>query len=82
MRINQHVQKSAAYWFAENRQYRVSQGEMQAKRPNCPKCGSTMRRTTYKMDKGARMRLFACPKDLFLIKSEAILGPGGESLGW
>ena len=82
LRINQHAHKSAAYWIAQNRQYRVSQGEMQAKRPNCPKCGSTMRRTTYKMDKGARQRLFACPKDLFLIKSDAILGPGGEPLGW
>lgn len=82
LRIKQHAQKSAAYWAAQNRQYRVSQGEIQLKKPNCPKCGSTMRRTTYKMDQGSRVRLFACPKDLFLIKSEAILGPNGEPLGW
>lgn len=82
LRINQHVHKTAAYWVAQNRQYRVSQGELTAKKPNCPKCGSTMRRTTYKMDKGARVRLFACPRDLFLIKTEAILGPLGEPVGW
>lgn len=82
LRIKQHAQKSAAYWVAQNRQYRVSQGEIQVKKPNCPKCGSSMKRTTYKMDKGARVRLFACPRDLFLIKSDAILGPQGEILGW
>lgn len=82
LRIEQHASKSAAYWVAQNRQYRVSQGELKVRKPNCPKCGSSMRRTTYKMDQGARMRLFACPKDLFLIKSEAILGPEGEPLGW
>lgn len=82
LRINQHAIKSAAYWVAQNRQYRVSQGELTAKKPNCPKCGSMMRRTTYKMDKGARVRLFACPRDLFLLKSESILGPEGEPIGW
>ena len=82
LRITQHAHKSAAYWVAQNRQYRVSQGELQVKKPNCPKCGSMMKRTTYKMDKGARVRLFACPNDLFLIKSDAILGPQGEPLGW
>lgn len=82
LRINQHVVKAAAYWVAQNRQYRVSQGELTAKKPNCPKCGSMMRRTTYKMDKGARVRLFACPKDLFLLKSDSILGPEGEPIGW
>jgi ribosomal protein S27AE len=82
LRIQQHVVKTAAYWVAQNRQYRVTQAEVQGKKPACPKCGTTMRRTTYKMDKGARMRLFACPKDLFLIKTDSILGPQGEPVGW
>lgn len=81
-RINQHVHKTAAYWVAQNRQYRITSDELKFKAPNCPKCATKMKRTTYKMDKGARVRLFACPKDLFLLKSDAILGPQGEPLGW
>lgn len=82
LRIKQHVAKSAAYWVAQNRQYRVTAEEMQGGKPKCPKCATTMRRTTYKMNKGARVRLFACPKDLFLLKSDSILGPLGEPIGW
>ena len=82
LRLSNHIQKTATYWVAQGRQYRVTSEEIQAKRPQCPKCGTKMKRTTYKMEKGARHRLFACPKDLFLIKSEAILGPLGEPLGW
>lgn len=82
LRIRNHAIKAAAYWVAQNRQYRVSQAEINAKKPSCPKCGTSMRRTTYKMEKGARVRLFACPKDLYLLKSDALLGPQGEALGW
>ena len=82
LRIAQHVRREAAYWVAQNRQYRVTSNEIQSGKPRCPKCATVMRRTTYKMDKGARVRLFACPKDLFLIKSDAIVGPLGEPVGW
>lgn len=82
LRIQQHAVKSAAYWVAQNRQYRVTQAEIQGQKPCCPKCGTQMRRTTYKMAEGSRVRLFACPKDLFLIKSDSILGPQGEPVGW
>ena len=82
LRISQHVARTAAYWAAQNRQYRVTGEEVELGKPCCPKCGTVMRRTTYKMDKGARVRLFACPKDLFLLKSDAILGPLGEPIGW
>lgn len=82
LRIRQHLVKSAAYWVAQNRQYRVTADEVQVGKPRCPKCSTTMRRTTYKMNKGARVRLFACPKDLFLLKSDSILGPLGEPIGW
>ena len=82
LRIQQHAVKSAAYWVAQNRQYRVTQAEVQGQKPCCPKCGTQMRKTTYKMAEGSRVRLFACPKDLFLIKTDAILGPQGEPVGW
>jgi ribosomal protein S27AE len=82
LRIKQFATKSAAYWVAQNRQYRVTKGELESRRPSCPKCGTAMRRTTYKMAEGARMRLFACPKDLFLVKTDSLLGPGGEPVGW
>lgn len=82
LRLQQHAEKSAAYWAAQNRQYRATQNEIKAGRPSCPKCGAQMRRTTYKMAEGNRIRLFACPQDLFLIKSDAFLNPQGEPLGW
>jgi hypothetical protein len=82
LRITQHVAKSAAYWVAQNRQYRVTAEEVQHGKPRCPKCATSMRRTTYKMKEGSRVRLFACPRDLFLLKSDAILGPLGEPMGW
>lgn len=74
--------KIAAYWVAQNRQYRVTQQESLSKRPSCPRCGTQMRRTTYKMSKGERHRLFACPKDLYLIKMDNLLGPDGNPVGW
>lgn len=82
VRIQQHAAKSAAYWVSQNRQYRMTKREHEAKRPACPKCGTQMRRTTYKMDKGSKHRLFACPKDLFLIKQSDMLGPDGEAVAW
>lgn len=82
LRIEQHAAKTAAYWVAQNRQYRVTQREFESGRPQCPKCGASMRKTTYKMHEGARHRLFACPKDLFLIKVTDILGPQGEPVSW
>lgn len=82
LRVDQHVVKTATYWVAQNRQYRVTQEELVSRKPNCPKCGTPMRRTTYKMDKGARIRLWACPKDLYLLKATAILGPDGQPVEW
>ena len=82
LRVQQFAKKSAAYWVAQNRQYRITADEFKSRSPNCPKCGSCMKRTTYKMAEGNRVRLFACPKDLFLIKSDSIIGPLGEPVGW
>lgn len=82
LRIQQHAEKTAAYWVAQNRTYRVTKDEHDAGLPNCPKCGKVMRKTTYKMSEGTRIRLFACPKDLFLLKQTDLLGPGGEPVTW
>lgn len=82
LRIQGAVVKTAAYWVAQNRQYRVTQEEVMGRKPSCPKCSTKMRRTTYKMEKGSKHRLWACPKDLFLIKQDQMLGPGGEPVEW
>lgn len=82
LRIQQHAEKTAAYWAASNRQYRATSGDLGTRKPSCPKCGTSMRKTTYKMDKGARVRLFACPKDLFLLRQSDLLGPEGEPVEW
>ena len=82
MRLRQHAIKTAAYWASQGRQYRVSAAEMEARKPCCPKCGTQMRKTTYKMREGARTRLFACPKDLFLVRQSDLLGPDGNAVGW
>lgn len=82
LRINQHAKKTAAYWVAQNRQYRVTQQELEGRKPNCPKCGKAMRKTTYAMSEGARHKLWACPKDLVLIHQQHMLGPGGEPVAW
>lgn len=82
LRIRSFAHKSAAYWVAQNRQFRVTQEEINQRKPACPKCGKAMRRTTYKMEKGARHRLFACPKCLFLLKRDNLLGPDGAPVEW
>jgi len=82
MFLEEYARKNATYWFSQNRQHRATATEVQSKKPNCPKCGTTMRKATYKMAEGQRMKLFACPKDLYLIKQNDILGPGGEPVVW
>lgn len=77
------LKRKAAYWYAENRTYRVTKAELENGCPSCPKCGTAMKKTTYKMDKGKKVKLFACPKDLFLLKASSLKGPDGKDLvGW
>ena len=80
--LSQVAVKTATYWTSQNRQHRATRAEVDARMPNCPKCGSPLRKTTYKMSEGQRMRLFACPKDLFIIKQTDIVGPDGQPVGW
>lgn len=80
--LQSHIAKTATYWMAQNRQHRATRKEVEAKTPNCPKCGTPMRKATYKMREGQKAKLFACPKDLYLMKQEDIFGPDGQSVEW
>lgn len=82
MFLEAQAAKQATYWVSQGRQHRATQTEVAARCPNCPKCGTAMRKATYKMAEGMRQRLFACPKDLYLIKQTDILGPTGEPVAW
>lgn len=82
MFLEEHARKTATYWASQNRQHRATKAEVTAKCPNCPKCGTSMRKATYKMAEGQRVRLFACPQDLYLIRQNDILGPQGEPVVW
>lgn len=80
--LQEAARKTATYWTGQNRQHRATKKEVEAGKPFCPKCGSRMRKTLYKMAEGQRLRLFACPKDLFIIRQRDILGPDGEAIDW
>jgi hypothetical protein len=80
--LQEFIRKSATYWVGQNRTHRATKTEVSNRCPNCPRCGTAMRKATYKMAEGQRERLFACPKDLYLIKQADILGPGGEPITW
>jgi ribosomal protein S27AE len=86
LRVQQHISKqiskNAAYWVAQNRQYRATGEDIKVGRPTCPRCSSRMKRSTYKMNEGARHKVFACPKCLYLIDPQSVLGPTGEPHNW
>ena len=75
-----HV-KYAIYWATKNRNYRATKAEIEADNFHCPKCrvedGADpifMRPMNYKREDGKSHRLFGCPKCMFLIKREHIIG--------
>lgn len=78
----QYRPRTAAYWVAQNRTYRATGDEIQAGKPNCPRCNVAMRRATYKMQKGSKVRLFACGKCLYLIDPSSVLSPSGDVHPW
>jgi len=82
LRIQQAMEKSGAYWVAQNRQYRATGEDIRAGKPACPKCATRMRQSTYKMHKGAKHKVFACPKCLYLIDPQSVLGPSGQPHNW
>lgn len=81
--LEQARKKSAAYWAAPDRKYRATKDELNQKKLTCPKCKQgPMRKATYKMEAGQKMRLFACPQCLHLVKQSDFLGPNGEPVEW
>lgn len=80
--LREAARKTATYWAAQGRQHRATQQEIAAGKPNCPRCGTQMRKTVYKMAEGIRTKLFACPQDLFIIKRDDIFGPDGAPVAW
>ena len=78
--------KTAAYWYSRNRTHRATPAEVTAGRPNCPKCSTCMKATTYRMteQEGQKVvhRIFACPKCLYLLDPASIIGPTGEPHDW
>lgn len=82
LRIQAYAEKHAAYWFAQNRQYRATADEIRAGCPGCPRCATRMRKSTYRMQEGAKHKVFACPSCLYLIDPGSILAPSGEPHDW
>jgi hypothetical protein len=81
--LEQARKKSAAYWAGSDRKYRATKDELSQKKLGCPNCkGGPMRRATYKMESGSRVKLLACTSCLHLIKTSDVLGPGGEPVEW
>ncbi len=82
MRLEAAVVKTAAYWVAQNRQYRATSDDLNTGKPACPKCATRMRKTTYRMEAGAKHKVLACPKCLEIIDPGSVLGPSGEPHDW
>ena len=81
--VQEARKKDAAYWAATDRKYRATKTELSSKRVSCPKCKkANLRKATYKMEGGQRMKLLACPQCMHLVKQTDVLGPGGEAVEW
>jgi len=66
--------KTAIYWTAPGRKYRMDKGEIDDGLPNCPKCEANLQKTNYKK----HTKLFICPQCLFCIKPSDIEGLPGH----
>ena len=81
--LEQARKKDAAYWAGADRKYRATRDELASKKLGCPNCkGGPMRRATYKMQGGQRMKLLACTACMHLVKTSDVLGPDGEPVEW
>lgn len=81
--LEQARHKDAAYWAGSDRKYRATKTELSSKKLSCPNCkDGPMRRATYKMQGGQRVKLLACTACMHLVKQADILGPDGESVEW
>lgn len=83
MVLEQARKKDAAYWAGSDRKYRATKTELASKKLGCPNCkGGPMRRATYKMESGSRVKLLACTSCMHLVKTSDVLGPDGEPVEW
>lgn len=75
LRVAQAFVKKSLYWHARDRKYRVSREEHASGSYGCPKrgCDGVMRRATYKMENGCKVKLHACPTCLFMIRATDII---------
>lgn len=76
--------KKALYWANKDRQYRMSQPEIDNGCPTCPRCDDhpTLRKAIYKRRDGSSDRLLGCPSCMFLIKTTDILNhPANQTEG-
>lgn len=64
---------TALYWNQKDRQYRCTKSEFVDESFSCPKCGTPMRPTIYKREKGQSVRLLGCPGCLFLIRRQDVI---------
>lgn len=67
--------KQAVYWASVNRKYRPTKQELETGELCCPRCeDAILRKVVYKKEGGKRVRLFCCPKCLFLLRRDDVLG--------
>ena len=74
-RVARAFVKKSLYWHARDRKYRVSRDEHNNGQYSCPirGCKGHLKRATYKMQDGAKIKLHACPSCLFIIKTSDLL---------
>jgi len=74
-RVAQAFVKKSLYWHAVDRKYRVSRDEHVSGQYRCPHtgCNGHLRQATYKMEEGDSIKLHACPRCLFMIKTSDLL---------
>ena len=78
-RVAKAFEKKSIYWAARDRQYKMTEPELNAGVPCCPKCGKghNLGRAIYKRRDGSSERLLGCKNCLFLIKELDIINAGG-----
>ena len=75
LRVAEAWVKKALYWASSDRKYRATDDECSSGSYTCPRCKQeSLRKAVYKRRGGVSEKLLGCPKCLFLIKREDIIG--------
>lgn len=70
--------KKAVYWANVDRKYKPSREELSSGQLCCPRCEDAfLRKTVYKREEGKSVKLFCCPKCLFLLRRDDVIGMEG-----